>query len=171
MAAFDEVDRLIAAWQFERPDLDVEPFQILSRVTRLARHLDIARREAFAAHDLETGEFDVLAALRRSGQPYHLSPSQLLGLTLVTSGTMTNRIDRLEAKGMVERLPDPNDGRGVIVHLTPAGSVAVDQALTDLLDRERVLLDSVSPEKRKVISDLLRQIVLPLDDANMPSDE
>lgn len=171
MATHDEVDRLIAAWQFERPDLDVEPFHILSRVTRLARHLDIARREAFAAHDLETGEFDVLAALRRSGQPYNLSPSQLLGLTLVTSGTMTNRIDRLEAKGMVERLPDPKDGRGVIVHLTPAGSVAVDQALTDLLDRERVLLDSVSTEKRTVIADLLRQIVLPLDDANMPSDE
>ena len=171
MATHDEVDRLIAAWQFERPDLDVEPFHILSRVTRLARHLDIARREAFAAHDLETGEFDVLAALRRSGQPYNLSPSQLLRLTLVTSGTMTNRIDRLEAKGLVERLPDPNDGRGVIVHLTTAGRIAVDQALTGLLDRERVLLDSVSPEKRKIISDLLRQIVLPLDDANMPSDE
>ena len=118
MATQDEVDRLIAAWQFERPDLDVEPFHILSRVTRLARHLDIARREAFAAHDLEAGEFDVLAALRRSGVPYHLSPTALLALTLVTSGTMTNRIDRLEGKGLVERLPDPNDGRGVIVHLT-----------------------------------------------------
>jgi DNA-binding MarR family transcriptional regulator len=133
--------------------------------------LDIARREAFAAHDLETGEFDVLASLRRSGTPYNLSPSQLVNLLLVTSGTMTNRIDRLEAKGMVERLPDPNDGRGVIVRLTNAGKVAVDQAVTDLLDRERVLLDSVSADNQKVIADLLRQIVLPLDDANMPSDE
>ncbi len=171
MASHDDVDRLIAAWQFERPELNVEPFHILSRVTRLARHLDIARREAFAAHDLETGEFDVLASLRRSGTPYNLSPSQLVNLLLVTSGTMTNRIDRLEAKGMVERLPDPNDGRGVIVRLTNAGKVAVDQAVTDLLDRERVLLDSVSAENQKVIADLLRQIVLPLDDANMPSDE
>lgn len=171
MASHDDVDRLIAAWQFERPELNVEPFHILSRVTRLARHLDIARREAFAAHDLETGEFDVLASLRRSGAPYNLSPSQLVNLLLVTSGTMTNRIDRLEAKGMVERLPDPNDGRGVIVRLTNAGKVAVDQAVTDLLDRERVLLDSVSAENQKVIADLLRQIVLPLDDANMPSDE
>lgn len=171
MASHDDVDRLIAAWQFERPELNVEPFHILSRVTRLARHLDIARREAFAAHDLETGEFDVLASLRRSGTPYNLSPSQLVNLLLVTSGTMTNRIDRLEAKGMVERLPDPNDGRGVIVRLTNTGKVAVDQAVTDLLDRERVLLDSVSADNQKVIADLLRQIVLPLDDANMPSDE
>ncbi len=171
MATQDDVDRLIAAWQFERPDLDVAPFHILSRVTRLARHLDIARREAFAAHDLETGEFDVLTALRRSGAPYHLSPSQLIALTLVTSGTMTNRIDRLEGKGLVERLPDPNDGRGVIVHLTNAGKATVDEALTDLLDRERLLLDSVSIEQQRVLADLLRQIVLPLDDANMPSDE
>ena len=92
----DEVDRLVAAWRRERPDLDVRPFEVLSRVTRLARHLDRARRAAFAEHDLEVGEFDVLAALRRAGDPYVLSPGQLLAQTLVTSGTMTNRIDRLE---------------------------------------------------------------------------
>src|SRR5438270_11712156 len=96
-AARDEVDRLVAAWRRERPDLDVQPLEVLSRVTRLARHLDRARRTAFAEHGLEPWEFDVLSALRRAGAPYQLSPGQLLTQTLVTSGTMTNRIDRLAA--------------------------------------------------------------------------
>src|SRR5207245_4415940 len=103
----DEVDRLVAAWRRERPDLDVEPLEVLSRVSRLARHLDRARRLAFSEHHLEPWEFDVLTALRRAGAPYQLSPGQLLTQTLVTSGTMTNRIDRLTKKGLVERLPDP----------------------------------------------------------------
>lgn len=108
----DEVDRLVAAWRRERPDLDVEPLEVLSRVSRLARHLDRARRLAFAEHGLEPWEFDVLTSLRRAGAPYQLSPGQLLTQTLVTSGTMTNRIDRLAKKGLVERLPDPSDRRG-----------------------------------------------------------
>src|SRR5690606_31482686 len=93
--AQDEVDRLVAAWRAERPDLDVEPLQVLSRISRLAKHLDRARRAVFAEHDLEPWEFDVLTALRRAGPPYELSPGALLRATLVTSGTMTNRIDRL----------------------------------------------------------------------------
>ena len=97
----DEVDRLVEAWQRERPDLDVDPMRVLSRVTRLARHLDLARRQAFSAHGLETWEFDVLSALRRSGTPYELSPGRLIRETMVTSGTMTNRVDRLTAKGLV----------------------------------------------------------------------
>jgi len=91
----DEVDELVAAWRAQRPDLDVEPMQVLSRISRLARHLDIARRAAFADHGLETWEFDVLSALRRQGPPFQLTPGALLRATLVTSGTMTNRIDRL----------------------------------------------------------------------------
>ena len=159
----DEVDALVSAWQRERPDLDVAPMHVLSRVTRLARHLDIARREAFAAHDLEAGEFDVLAALRRSGKPYELSPSQLIAANLVTSGTMTNRIDRLEEKNLVTRKPDPNDGRGVLVKLTASGQSAVDAALTDLLDRERELLSGINKTERNQLADVLRQIVLPFD--------
>ena len=91
----DEVDRIVEAWRRERPDLDVAPLSVLSRVTRLARHLDLARRNAFARHQLEVWEFDVLSALRRAGEPYQLSPGTLVAQTLVTSGTMTNRIDRL----------------------------------------------------------------------------
>ena len=133
----DEVDDLVAAWQAERPDLDVTPLQVLSRVSRLARHLDRARRAAFAGHDLEPWEFDVLAALRRQGPPYELSPGALLRTTLVTSGTMTNRVDRLEQAGLVRRRPDPEDKRGVLVTLTAAGQTRVDAALADLL---RILL-------------------------------
>src|SRR3954469_18138924 len=105
--AWDEVDRIVLAWQRERPDLDVRPLTVLSRVSRLARHLALARRSAFARHDLETWEFDVLSALRRAGSPYRLSPGALLTQTLVTSGTMTNRIDRLPAHRPRGRPPGP----------------------------------------------------------------
>src|SRR6478609_8397867 len=126
--ADDEVDRIVLAWQRERPDLDVAPLEVLSRVSRLARHLDRARSAAFTEHDLESWEFDVLSALRRAGEPYELSPGQLVTQTLVTSGTMTNRVDRLTARGLVQRLPDSRDRRGVIVRLTPAGRATVDDA-------------------------------------------
>lgn len=159
----DEVDRLVVAWARERPDLDVRPLEVLSRVTRLARHLDRARRTAFAAHDLETWEFDVLAALRRTGRPYALSPGQLLAQTMVTSGTMTNRVDRLETRGLVQRLPDPADRRGVRVRLTPRGKERVDAALADLLERERGLLHGLSRPDQEVLSGLLRRLVLPFE--------
>lgn len=159
----DEVDRLVVAWRRERPDLDVTPLEVLSRVSRLARHLDLARREAFADHHLEPWEFDVLAALRRAGAPYALSPGRLLQVTLVTSGTMTNRIDRLEQAGLVAREPDPHDRRGVRVLLTAEGRARVDGALTDLLAHERALLDTLSESEQDVLADLLRRLVLPFD--------
>lgn len=155
----DDVDLIVAAWQRERPDLDVLPLSVLSRVTRLARHLDGARQEAFASHDLDGWEFDVLAALRRAGAPYALSPGQLASQTLVTSGTMTTRVDRLAERGMVRRLPDPHDRRGVRVELTDQGKAAVDGALTDLLKREQVLLDSLEPRDREHLADLLRALM------------
>ncbi|MDQ1573909.1 MAG: hypothetical protein QOH44_1468, partial [Actinomycetota bacterium] len=118
MPANDEVDRIVGAWTRERPDLDFTPLQVLSRVGRLARHLERARRAAFSASDLELWEFDVLSALRRAGDPYQLSPKALLQQTLVSSGTMTNRIDRLVERTLVERRMDPNDGRGILVVMT-----------------------------------------------------
>jgi DNA-binding MarR family transcriptional regulator len=159
----DEVDRLVAAWAHERPDLDVGPLEVLSRLTRLSRHLDRARRTAFAAHELEVWEFDVLAALRRAGRPYVLSPGQLLAQTMVTSGTMTNRVDRLEVRGLVQRLPDPADRRGVHVRLTPRGKEAVDAALADLLASERELLSSLTGRQQEALSALLRQLVAPFE--------
>jgi DNA-binding MarR family transcriptional regulator len=133
----DEVDNIVEAWQRERPDLDVEPMEVLSRISRLARHLDRLRAGAFSAHDLESWEFDVLAALRRSGPPYRLSPGQLLRETLVTSGTMTNRVDRLAERGLVMRQDHPNDRRGVLVELTDAGRNVVDAAFAELISAER----------------------------------
>ena len=155
----DEVDRITAAWQRERPDLDVSPLEVLSRVTRLARHLDLARRQAFAAHALETWEFDVLAALRRAGSPYSLSPGQLGTETLVTSGTMTNRIDRLEGRSLVRREPDPSDRRGVRVVLTELGRSTVDDALFDLVAREHEVLSRLPADSRSELASLLRRLV------------
>jgi DNA-binding MarR family transcriptional regulator len=159
----DEVDDLVAAWQAQRPDLDVEPLQVLSRVSRLARHLDRARRAAFAGHGLEPWEFDVLAALRRQGPPYQLSPGALLRTTMVTSGTMTNRIDRLEEAALVRRHPDPQDKRGVVVTLTAAGRTRVDAALAGLLASERALLLPVPAGSLHTLADLLRALLAPLD--------
>lgn len=159
----DDVDRLIAAWQHERPAMDITPMHVLSRVTRLALHLDRARKEAFADHGLEPSEFDVLSALRRSGKPYRLSPGQLVQETLVTSGTMTNRVDRLVSKGLVERLPDPADRRGVQVCLTTSGRNAVDGALDALLDAEQKLLAALSPAETDSIISALRKLSLPFD--------
>ncbi|MEU4545431.1 MarR family winged helix-turn-helix transcriptional regulator [Nonomuraea dietziae] len=159
----DEVDRLVASWQQERPDLDVTPLQVLSRVSRLARHLDRARRASFAEHDLEPWEFDVLTALRRAGKPYELSPGALLRATLVTSGTMTNRIDRLAQAGLVRRRPDPEDRRGVLVSLTDDGRARVDAAFADLLRRERELLAGLGAEEQKALADLLRTLLTPFD--------
>lgn len=159
----DEVDRIVQAWRRERPDLDVSPLEVLSRVTRLARHLDRARSAAFARHDLETWEFDVLTALRRSGEPYRLSPGQLVAQTMVTSGTMTNRIDRLAGRGLVRRLPDPADGRGVMVRLEDSGRLLADAALADLLQTERNVLAVLDPGEHERLSGLLRALLTTLD--------
>jgi len=159
----DEVDRLIAAWKRERPDLDLSPLAVLSRITRIARHLDIARRDAFG--DLENWGFDVLAALRRAGEPHQLSPGQLMQETLVTSGTMTNRLDRLEELQLITREPDPNDGRGSLVTLTRAGMHAVDSAMEDLLENERELLQNLSVKEREVLADLLSKLVTEFDES------
>jgi DNA-binding MarR family transcriptional regulator len=161
--ARDEVDELVAAWRAQRPDLDVEPLQVLSRISRLAKHLDIARRGAFASHGLEPWEFDVLSALRRQGPPFQLTPGALIRATLVTSGTMTNRIDRLAAAGLVRREPDPTDKRGVLVTLTERGADRVDSALADLLVREHALLAGLDKSEREQLADLMRTLLAPFD--------
>ncbi len=138
---------------------------MLSRVSRLARHLDRARRAAFAAHGLETWGFDVLSALRRQGEPYQLSPGALLRATLVTSGTMTNRIDRMSKAGLVSRHRDPQDKRGVLVQLTSNGLRTVDAAMSDLLERERALLTALDAQQQGDLAALLRTLVAPFDAA------
>lgn len=139
--------------------------QVLSRVTRLARHLDQRRRAAFAASGLESWEFDVLAALRRAGPRHRLSPGQLVKETMVTSGTMTNRVDRLTARGLVTRDPHPQDGRAVVVMLTDAGREAVDRAFADLIAAEQQILADLDPEHREAITVALRELLAPYETA------
>ena len=158
----DEVDRLIAAWRRERPDADLSPLAILSRITRISRHLDLARRDAFA--DLETWGFDVLAALRRAGAPHTLSPSQLMQETMVTSGTMTNRLDRLEELKLINRQADPNDGRGSLVSITALGIEKVDAALDHLLANERTFLLGLSAADRESLATLLSKLAANFDE-------
>jgi DNA-binding MarR family transcriptional regulator len=158
----DEVERLVGGWRRVLPDVDVSPLEVLSRVARLARHLDRQRSLVFARHDLETWTFDVLSALRRAdGQ--QLSPGQLLAQTLVTSGTMTNRIDRLEERGLVRRRPDPTDARSVRVQLTASGRRRVDSALEDLAAREDAILGTLDASERATLAALLRRVVAPFD--------
>ncbi|MFV0459182.1 MAG: MarR family winged helix-turn-helix transcriptional regulator [Actinomycetales bacterium] len=158
----DEVDGIIDAWRRERPDVDSSPLEVLSRVTRLSHRLGALRRQVFARHDLENWEFDVLAALRRSGEPYALSPGRLSTETLVTSGTMTNRIDRLAERSLVRRTPSRTDRRGVRVQLTPAGRDLVDAAFADLVGVERAMLADLSVQDREQLAQRLRALLIAL---------
>ncbi|MGH9098516.1 MAG: MarR family winged helix-turn-helix transcriptional regulator [Acidimicrobiales bacterium] len=159
----DEVEHLVAGWRRALPDIDVAPLEVLSRVTRLAQHLERQRSVVFARHDLETWTFDVLSALRRAGPPHDLSPGQLLAHTLVTSGTMTNRLNHLEQRGLVRRRPDSRDARSVRVRLTAAGRKKVEGALEDLVVREDALLGSLDADRRSELAALLKIVVAPLD--------
>ncbi|WP_298041307.1 MarR family transcriptional regulator [uncultured Microbacterium sp.] len=163
MSDADEVDRIVGAWNTQRPDLDFSPLEILSRMDRLSKHLDRARREVFRRSDIEHWEWDVLSALRRAGDPFQLSPKQLLQQTLVSSGTMTNRIDRLVGRRFVRRVSDPDDGRSVLVTLTDDGRVRVDAAITRLVDVEAELLRGLSRGDRERMASLLRKLSLSFD--------
>ncbi len=163
MSEADEVDRIVGAWNTQRPDLDFSPLEVLSRMDRLSRHLDRARREVFRRSDIEAWEWDVLSALRRAGAPFQLSPKQLLQQTLVSSGTMTNRIDRLVGRRFVRREADPGDRRSVLVTLTDDGRIRVDAAITRLVDVEADLLKSLSRADRERMAALLRKLSLTFD--------
>lgn len=155
----DEVDRIVAAWQEQRPDLDPTPLHIFSRLARLSRHLELARRSAFDQYGLETWAFDVLTALRRSGEPYELTPGALLNETLVSSGTMTNRIDRLVESGLVTRVPSADDRRVIRVQLTRAGKITVDGAMAGLLEWENSLLERLGAGDQADLRALLKSLL------------
>lgn len=150
----DDVDRIIEQWMRVRPDADVTPLDVLSRMTRISRQLGRIRAEAFQLAGLEPWQWDVLAALRRSGGP--LSPKDLIAQTMVTSGTMTNRIDNLVASGLIERVEGSTDRRVRLVTLTDEGVDRVDVALDALLDAERRLLRSIPADDQSRLAELLR---------------
>lgn len=157
--ASDEVDEVVAAWRAQRPDLAVDSMQVWSRIHRLAALLEAHRKQCFADRGLEAWEFDVLAALRRAGEPHRLSPGKLLSETHVTSGTMTHRIDRLKGRGLVTRLRNPEDGRGAFVGLTREGMELVDDAIGGLLALEESLLGDWSVEQQDGLADSLRRLL------------
>ena len=161
----DEVDAITAAWLAERPDLDVEPLHILSRISRLAQLLDERRAQAFAEHGLASHEFDVLAALRRSGPPYERTPGQLIEATHVTSGTMTNRLDRLADRQLILRRAHPEDGRQLLIRLTGLGKRRVDSAFEALLASEEALLAGLSAAQRTSLASGLRRLLRTVADS------
>lgn len=153
----DAVDQILAQWNRERPDLDVSAMGPLGRLARLRTHLSREIDATLAAHGLNSSTFDVLATLRRSGEPFRLSPSDLMATMMVTSGTMTNRIDQLEKQGLVERLPNPDDRRGLIVALTPKGRALVDEAVTAHVANQERLMAALTVEERNALDTLLRR--------------
>ncbi|MDR1799607.1 MAG: MarR family transcriptional regulator [Bifidobacteriaceae bacterium] len=159
----DATARLVAAWRRERPDLDASPLEVLSRVTRLAKHLDRVRRAVFQRYHLQHWEFDVLTDLRRSGPPFELTPGQMIAEQLVSSGTMTNRIDRMVQAGLVTRHADAADGRVVRVRLTAAGLALIDQVIEDFLAGEAELLAPLTPAQRDQLAAHLLRLLEPFE--------
>ena len=159
----DPVDKILEQWGRERPDLDVTPMGIIGRISRVERLIDEQMKAACSKFNLERWGFDVLASLRRAGRPYQLTPTQLYNSLMLTSGAMTNRIDRLEAVGLVERLHDPADRRGVLVSLTKDGLKLIDQAVTAHMEVEEIMLASFSLSDRKKFAELLRTLLQELE--------
>ncbi|MEU7218415.1 MarR family winged helix-turn-helix transcriptional regulator [Nocardia iowensis] len=160
----DHVDHVLAQWQEQRPDLDVAPMAVFGRLSRLSQLAGAELRKNFAAHDLDAASFDVLATLRRSATP-HLTPTELMHAAMVTSGAITQRLDRLEERGLVSRSRSESDGRGVRVSLTDAGRTIVDAALPDHLATEERLLGPLTPTQRNCLAATLRTLLESLGDS------
>jgi len=154
----DHVDRVVEEWAQERPDLDTSPIRIIGRISRLSRAIDRQLQTVFAHHGLEAWEYDVLASLRRSGAPYELTAGELLDALMITSGAVTNRIDRLEQRGFVRRSKSRDDRRVVRIRLTPAGRAAVDATIGDHLANEAGILRGLTPAEARQLERLLRKV-------------
>ncbi len=159
----DHVDGIVRQWHQERPDLDVEPMALLGRMKRLSLSITREMEKTWAAYGLNAASFDVLATLRRSGEPFSLSPGDLIASTMVTSGTMTNRIDQLEKAGFVKRIPNPNDGRGFLISLTNKGFDVIDTAVTAHVETQHRLVAGLTKQERRTLNGLLRTFLADFD--------
>jgi len=166
----DRVDLILEQWRRERPDLDTAPMGVIGRISRLSRELELRLDPAFARHGLESGLFDVLAALRRAGPPYRLRPTDLAASLMLTSSGTTKRLDRLEQAGLITRQPDPGDRRGLLIELTPAGRRLVDATLIEHMANEHNLLSALTPAERGQLASLLRKLLLGLPPAEDPTE-
>ena len=161
----DHVDTVLEQWRRERPDLDSSPVAVVGRVSRLSRALEDRLEPVYAEHGLDGGLFDVLATLRRQGPPYQLSPRELADASMLTSSGTTKRLDRLERAGLIARKPDPDDRRGVLIELTPAGGKLIDAAYPEHMANEDRLLAALTKTERKQLASLLKKLLAGLDDA------
>jgi DNA-binding MarR family transcriptional regulator len=159
----DRAGRAIAQWQKERPDLDVSPMAVLGRLGEAASMVSRDHlAPVFARFGLQHGEFDVLATLRRAGSPFSLTPTALYEATMVTSGAMTNRLDRLEKAGLIRRVPHPTDRRGLLVQLTEEGRELIDRAVEAHVENEHAILSGLEPEERQRLAELLEKLIASL---------
>jgi DNA-binding MarR family transcriptional regulator len=159
----DHVDRVREQWREVRPDLDTRPMGVVARVGRTASYFDHSVNAQLGEHGLNRGAWDVLASLRREGPPYELSPTELYRGLMRTSGAMTNRLHKLEAAGLIERRPDPDDGRGIVVRLTERGRAVVDEIAPLHLENERELLSALSAEELATLEGTLRKLLRDLE--------
>jgi DNA-binding MarR family transcriptional regulator len=164
----DHVQHVLEQWRREAPELDRSPMGVVGRISRLAQLLQDELEPVFAAHGVNGGEFDVLAALRRAGRPYRLTPTELSRALMVTSGGMTKRLTALEGRGLIRREPDPNDGRSKAVALTPQGKRLVEAILPEHVANEQRLLGELSGRERTELAGLLETLAVSLGDAADP---
>ena len=157
---FDPVDKILGQWQQERPDLDVSPMGIIGRMGRLAKYLEQTLQEKFSEFGLTSGEFDVLATLLRSGQPYKLSPTELFNTLMVSSGTMTHRLDQLEKSELVKRHPDPSDRRGTLIELTEKGFNLIEKTVEAHVENGHRILEVLEASEREALVILLRKLLI-----------
>jgi DNA-binding MarR family transcriptional regulator len=155
---------VLEQWGTQRPDLDVSPMAVIGRLKRLSQLIDAELRRTFSTHGLDAASFDVLATLRRSEPPHRLTPAELMRAAMVTSGAITQRLDRLQARGLVTRTSSASDGRVVHVALTDDGRALIDQALPDHVDTENRLLAALTTTQRDTLADALRNLLESLDD-------
>ena len=159
----DHMDRIVEQWRRERPELDVAAIGSFGRLFRVAHLADEALAAGIAPHGLQPGWFDLLAALRRSGKPYELNPTTLMETTMLSSGGMTKRLDRLHEAGLIERRPDPSDRRGTLIRLTGRGKATVDEAVATHARNEDALLRALTAADRRALDDLLRKLLAGLE--------
>ncbi|WP_431689332.1 MarR family winged helix-turn-helix transcriptional regulator [Hahella sp. NBU794] len=155
----DAVDKILEQWNAERPDLDVTPMAAIGRLKRCAALMQRRLDATFSQFDMTGWEFDVLATLRRSGKPYCLAPTTLFSTLMITSGTMTHRLQRLEASGLIERTANKDDARSKLVQLTPKGLELIDRAVDAHVQNEHNILQPLNPEERQQLDECMRRLL------------
>ena len=159
----DRIDRLVGQWADERPDLDLDTMDLVARLTRVAQLINGRIEEFAASFGVHRGEGDVLFTLRRAGPPFRLSPTRLAGSLLVTTGTMTNRLDRLEQRGLIKRIPNPADRRSLDVELSAEGRRLVDAAVTEHVAGEQAMLAPLTARDRAELTRITRKLITHLE--------